>query len=352
MDKGSNALLRAWSRREDLGGELWQAHKVTSAPEVSAGTLRRVADARGRAAWHIPGLDTPIATTAVDAFAIEERVAMLATRSIKTSSKLALLDLAIRCMDLTTLEGVDTRGRVEALCSRAIRPLPGDASVPSVAAVCVYPEMVSVAVHKCRGTGVKVASVAGAFPSGLSSIEVRLADIRAAVADGADEIDIVLNRSAFLSGDYARAFDDIASSVEAAGHAHVKTILETGELGSLQAVREASMLAMAAGSHVIKTSTGKIGTSATPPVALCMAESIRDFHDATGTMVGLKLAGGIRTAKQAWQYLVLINETLGADWMHPDYFRFGASSLLNDVLLQLGKERTGRYQRLDYLPVD
>jgi len=320
--------------------------------ESVTGTLRRTSDARGRTAWQIPGLDTPIASASVDAYAIEDRVAMLATRSIKTTSKVALLDLSIRCMDLTTLEGVDTPGRVEALCARAIRPMPGDPTIPSVAAVCVYPEMVPVAVNRVRGTTVKVASVAGAFPSGLSSLEVRLIDIRNAVDAGANEIDIVLNRSAFLSGDFSRAFDDIAASVEAAGEAHVKTILETGELGSLQAVRDASMLAMAAGSHVIKTSTGKIGTSATPPVALCMAEAIRDFRDATGRMVGLKLAGGIRTAKQAWQYLVLINETLGADWMHPDYFRFGASSLLNDVLLQIGKERTGRYQRPDYLPVD
>ncbi|MFP4511712.1 MAG: deoxyribose-phosphate aldolase [Acidimicrobiales bacterium] len=281
----------------------------------------------------------------VDAVGLEERAAALGARSIKTSSKLAALDLAIRCIDLTTLEGTDTPGKVTALCAKAVRPDPTMAGIPPVAAVCVYPELVPVAAGAVHGTGVRVASVAGSFPAGLGPLEVRLAEIRSAVESGADEIDIVLNRSAFLSGRYQQAFDQIAASKEACGPAHLKVILETGELGSYDQVRRASMLAMVAGADFIKTSTGKIGTNATPPTALCMAEAIRDFADQTGRAVGLKLAGGIRTAKQSWQYLVLIQETLGADWLTPERFRLGASSLLNDVLMQIAKLRTGAYQR-------
>lgn len=281
----------------------------------------------------------------VDAVGLEERAAALGARSIKTSSKLAALDLAIRCIDLTTLEGTDTPGKVTALCAKAVRPDPTMAGIPPVAAVCVYPELVPVAAGAVHGTGVRVASVAGSFPAGLGPLEVRLAEIRLAVESGADEIDIVLNRSAFLSGRYQQAFDQIAASKEACGPAHLKVILETGELGSYDQVRRASMLAMVAGADFIKTSTGKIGTNATPPTALCMAEAIRDFADQTGRAVGLKLAGGIRTAKQSWQYLVLIQETLGADWLTPERFRLGASSLLNDVLMQIAKLRTGAYQR-------
>lgn len=283
----------------------------------------------------------------VDEVGLTERAHALRTRSIKRESKAAALILAIRCMDLTTLEGTDTPGRVRALCAKARRPDPSRESVPPVAAVCVYPELVSVAVLELAGTGIGIASVAGAFPSGLLPREVRMAEIRGAVADGATEIDIVLNRSAFLAGRYQEVYEDVAASKEACGSAHLKVILETGELGSYDAVRRASLLAMAAGADFIKTSTGKIGTSATPEVALCMAEAIRDVADQTGRVVGLKLAGGIRTAKQAWHYLVIVGETLGAAWLAPSHFRFGASSLLNDVLMQLGKLETGRYQRPD-----
>jgi deoxyribose-phosphate aldolase len=291
-------------------------------------------------------------TTPVDAVGLEERAAGLGKRSIKRESKLWGLDLAIRCMDLTTLEGMDTPGKVVAMCAKAIRPDPTDPSIPSVAAVCVYPELVPVAKGQLEGSGVKVASVAGAFPSGLSSLRARLEDIRTAVAYGADEIDIVLNRSAFLSGRYRQAFEEIAASKEACGPAHLKVILEAGELGSYDQVRRASILAMAAGADFIKTSTGKIGVSATPSNALCMMEAARDFHRETGRQVGVKVAGGIRTSKQSIHYLVLVYETLGPDWMSPDRFRIGASTLLNDVLMQIQKERTGRYQGTDYFTID
>ena len=285
--------------------------------------------------------------TPTDAVGLTERAAALATRSIKTTAKQAALTLAVRCMDLTTLEGADTPGKVLSLCAKALHPEPTDPSVPPVAAVCVYPEMVAVAAEALAGTPVRVASVAGSFPAGLGPLSVRLAEIAAAVAAGADEIDIVLNRSAFLSGRYRQVFEEVAASKEAAGRAHLKVILETGELGSYDAVRRAAMLAMAAGADFVKTSTGKIGTSATLPVALCMAEAIRDFADAGGREVGLKVAGGIRTAKQSWQYLVVMAETLGEQWLSPDLFRIGASSLLNDVLLQLDRLGSGRYPRPD-----
>jgi len=288
----------------------------------------------------------------VDAHALASRAAELGTRSIKGAAQQAALELTVRCMDLTTLEGSDTPGRVRGLCGRAKHPDPQDPTCPPVAAVCVYPSMVSVAAAATKGSTVKVASVAGAFPSGQSSLANRLEDIRQAVADGADEIDIVIDRGKFLSGRFGECYDEIVAARAACGPAHLKTILEVGELGSFDAIRRASMLAMAAGSDVIKTSTGKIGTSATPPIALCMAEAIRDFGDQTGRAVGLKLAGGIRTTKQAAQYLVIVNETLGAEWLHPDWFRFGASGLLNDVLLQRRFHATGRYSRPSELPVD
>ncbi len=281
--------------------------------------------------------------TAVDEVGIEARAKALATRSIKTRSKRAALHLTIASIDLTTLEGMDTPGKVAALSRKAVRPDPSDPTIPSVAAVCVYPEMVPVAVRHTAGTSVKVASVAGAFPSGQSSLDVRTADIRDAVAAGADEIDIVISRGAFLSGDYHYVFNEIEVQKEACGNAHLKVILETGELGSYDQIRKASMLAMAAGADFIKTSTGKVGVNATMPTALCMAEAIRDYAEQTGESVGLKVAGGIRTAKQAWHYLVLVGETLGQDWLTPDLFRIGASSLLNDALLQLKKLDTGRY---------
>ncbi len=283
----------------------------------------------------------------VDAVGLEARASSLTSRSLKKGTKLAALDLAIRCIDLTTLEGTDTPGKVKALCAKAQRPDPVDREVPPVAAVCVYPELVPTAVAELAGTGIHVASVAGAFPAGLGPLHVRLDEIRWVVQHGADEVDIVLNRGAFLAGDYGRAFDEIAAAKDACGPAHLKVILETGELGSYDQVRRASALSMAAGADFIKTSTGKIGTSATFPTALCMSEAIRDHHDQTGRMVGLKLAGGIRTAKQAWHYLVIVGETLGPAWLDPDWFRLGASTLLNDLLMQRRTRLTGRYQRPD-----
>lgn len=283
----------------------------------------------------------------VDAVGLEARAAALGARSLKRDTKAAALRLAVQCTDFTTLEGVDTPGKVVQLCAKARRPDPGDPSIPPVAAVCIYPELVPVAKAALAGSTVKVASVAGAFPSGLSPLAARLEEIRWVVANGADEVDIVLNRSEFLAGRYGRAFDEITASKEAAGAAHLKVILETGELGSYDQVRRASLLAMAAGADFIKTSTGKIGVSATPASALCMAEAIRDYHRNTGIPVGLKVAGGIRAAKASWQYLVIMAETLGPAWLHPDRFRIGASSLLNDLLMQLRMQRTGAYQSAD-----
>jgi deoxyribose-phosphate aldolase len=290
--------------------------------------------------------------TPVDAVGITERAASLAKRSIKRDSKLWALDLAIRSMDLTTLEGTDTAGKIVAMCAKAVRPDPLDAAIPSVAAVCLYPQLVPVALEALRGTGVHVASVAGGFPSGLGPLDARLAEIRDVAAMGADEIDIVLNRSLFLGGRYARCFEELVAAREAAGSAHLKVILETGELGSFDRVRQASVLAMAAGADFIKTSTGKISTGAELATALCMMEAIRDFFHETGHRVGLKVAGGIRQSKNAIQYLTILYETLGPEWMSPDRFRIGASTLLNDVLMQIGKERTGRYQGPDYFTID
>src|SRR3989440_788951 len=288
----------------------------------------------------------------VDQVGAEERAASLSKRSIKRSSKLWALDLVIRWMDLTTLEGADTPGKVAALCSKAVRPQPGDASVPSVAAVCVYPAMVPPAVAHVRGTGVKVASVATAFPSGQTFTSIKVAETREAVIAGADEIDMVIDRGAFLSGDYQKVYDEIVAIKEACGDAHLKVILETGELGTYDSVRRASVLAMAAGADFIKTSTGKVQPSATLPVSLVMMEAIRDFHRETGRAVGFKPAGGIRTSRQAIAYLVVLYETLGPDWMTPERFRLGASTLLNDVLMQIEKERTGAYQSGDYFTID
>jgi deoxyribose-phosphate aldolase len=288
----------------------------------------------------------------VDAVALEERAATLAKRSIKRESKLQALDLAIRMMDLTTLEGQDTPGKVTALCSKAIRPDPVDPNVPSVAAVCVYPNLVETAAERLRGSGVKVASVATAFPSGQSPTELKVAETRAVVELGADEVDMVIDRGAFHSGRYAKVYDEIVRVKEASGPAHLKVILETGELGTYDNVRRASLLAVAAGADFIKTSTGKISPAATLPVTLCMMEAVRDVHAETGRVIGIKPAGGIRVAKQAVQYLVVLYETLGPEWMTPDLFRFGASSLLNDVLMQIRKEKTGRYQSGDYFTID
>jgi deoxyribose-phosphate aldolase len=288
----------------------------------------------------------------VDQVGAEARAAELARRSIKKASKLWALDLAVRSMDLTTLEGADTPGKIAALCSKAIRPQPADPSIPSVAAVCIYPSLVAEAVRHVRGTAVRVASVATAFPSGQSFLEVKLAETREAVAAGADEIDMVIDRGAFLSGHYQKTYDEIAAIKEACGSAHLKVILETAELGTYDNVRRASILAMAAGADFIKTSTGKVQPAATLPVSLVMMEAIRDFQRETGRLVGFKAAGGIRSAKVAIAYLVLLWETLGGEWMTPDRFRLGASSLLNDVLMQIAKERTGAYQSDDYFTKD
>ncbi len=291
-------------------------------------------------------------TTAVDAVGLEERAASLGKRSIKRESKLWALDLAIRCTDLTTLEGADTAGKVVAMCAKAVRPNPIDPSIPSVAAVCLYPQLVPVALGQLKGTGVRVASVAGGFPSGLGPLDARLREVREVVEMGAHEVDIVLNRSLFLAGRYAQAFEELRAAREAAEGVHLKVILEVGELGSYDRVRQASVLAMAAGADFIKTSTGKLSTGATLPSALCMMEAARDFSRETGRPVGIKVAGGIRRSKQAIQYLVLLYETLGPEWMTPERFRIGASSLLNDVLMQIDKERTGRYQGPDYFTID
>jgi deoxyribose-phosphate aldolase len=288
----------------------------------------------------------------VDAVALEARAGELAKRSIKRESKIFAPDLAIRMIDLTTLEGADTPGKVRALSTKAMQPDPGDPSIPSVAAVCVYPSLVAVARRTLSGSAVHVASVATAFPSGQAPLEVKLADVRAAVEAGADEIDMVIDRSAFLSGRIGQVYDEVVAVKEACGDAHLKVILETGELGTYDAVRRASLIAIAGGADFIKTSTGKVSPAATLPVTLCMLEAIRDVHDETGLVVGMKPAGGIRTAKQAIQYLCVLHETLGPDWLTPDLFRFGASSLLNDVLLQLRKQRTGIYRSPDEFTLD
>jgi deoxyribose-phosphate aldolase len=288
----------------------------------------------------------------VDRVGADARAAGLATRSIKTTAKAWGIDLAIRMVDLTTLEGADTPGKVRALCAKARRPDPTDPSCPSVAAVCVYPSMVPTAKAALDGSGIHLASVATAFPSGQAPLSVKLADTRAAVADGADEIDMVLNRGAFLSGRYLDAFEEIVAVKEACGAAHLKVILETGELQTYDNVRRASWLAMLAGADFIKTSTGKITPAATPPVTLVMLEAVRDFQATTGRQVGVKPAGGIRTSKDALRYLVLVNETAGDDWLDPAWFRFGASTLLNDLLLQRSKLATGRYSGPDYVTLD
>jgi deoxyribose-phosphate aldolase len=288
----------------------------------------------------------------VDQVAVEERAGTLARRSIKREAKLFALDLAVRMMDLTTLEGADTPGKVAALSSKAIRPDPADPTVPPVAAVCVYPDLIAVARERVAGTGVNVASVATAFPSGRSPVDLKVEEARRAAELGADEIDMVIDRGALLAGSYAKVYEEVRQVKEAIGGVHLKVILETGELGTYDNVRRASLLAIAGGADFIKTSTGKVQPAATLPVTLVMLEAVRDVHAETGKKVGVKAAGGIRHAKQAVQYLVLVNETLGPEWLTPDLFRFGASSLLNDVLLQIRKEKTGRYQSPDYFTLD
>jgi deoxyribose-phosphate aldolase len=285
----------------------------------------------------------------VDQVGAEARAASLATRSIKTTAKAWAIDTAISMVDLTTLEGADTPGKVRSLCAKAIRP---DADAPSVAAVCVYPDLVETAVDALRGSDVGVASVATAFPSGRAALATKLQDVRDAVAAGATEIDMVIDRGAFLSGRYLQVFDEIVATKAECGDAHLKVILETGELVTLDNARRASWLALMAGGDFIKTSTGKVTPAAAPPVALVMLEAVRDFDAATGERRGVKLAGGIRTAKDAVRYLVMVNEVAGDAWLTAALFRFGASSLLNDLLLQRHKLVTGAYDGPDYVTVD
>jgi deoxyribose-phosphate aldolase len=323
------------------------AHRTDTLALERADRLVREWDGRAGSLGSVLGRVTP-----VDQVGVEERVESLRRRSIKRESKLWALDLAIRMMDLTTLEGKDTPGKVRALCNKGIRPQPGDPTIPSVAAICIYPSLIPEAKEALAGSTVKVASVATAFPSGQTFRDIKLAETKAAVAAGADEIDMVIDRGAFLAGDYVTVFEEIVDVKEAAGGAHLKVILETGELETYDNVRRASVLAMAAGADFIKTSTGKVTPAATVPVTLVMLEAIRDFERATGRQVGMKPAGGIRTAKEAIHYLVVLYETLGPRWMTPDWFRFGASSLLNDVLMQIEKERTGHYQAADHFTID
>lgn len=292
-------------------------------------------------------------TLPVDQVGVEERVSRLNKRSIKKESKLHGLKLALSMIDLTTLEGKDSEGKVRQLCSKARQPFaPLKDELPTVAAVCVYPNMVSTAKKALEGTRIKVASVATAFPSGMSQMNVKLDDTRFAVDQGADEIDMVISRGEFLKGNYSFVFDEIAAIKEACGDAHLKVILETGELETYENVRKASDIAMYAGADFIKTSTGKVSPAATQPVTLVMLEAIRDFYQKTGKMIGMKPAGGIRKAKQALQYLVLVNETLGEKWLTPVWFRFGASSLANDLLMQIVKQKTGVYQSSYYFSED
>jgi deoxyribose-phosphate aldolase len=288
----------------------------------------------------------------VDQVGVEARAATLATRSIKTTAKAFALDLAIRMIDLTTLEGQDTPGKVRALCAKGRRPDPTDPSCPPVAAICVYGDLVPTAVDALAGSTIHIAAVATAFPSGRAPLDIKLADAKAAVAAGADEIDMVIDRGAFLAGRYLDVYDDIVATKQACGGAHLKVILETGELATYDNVRRASWLAMLAGADFIKTSTGKVSPAATLPVTLVMLEAVRDFRRQTDRQVGVKAAGGIRVAKDAVRYLVLVNEVAGDDWLSPDWFRFGASSLLNDLLMQRQKLTTGRYAGPDYFTLD
>ncbi|HRH67335.1 MAG TPA: deoxyribose-phosphate aldolase [Bacteroidia bacterium] len=288
----------------------------------------------------------------IDQVGVEERIARLTKRSIKKESKVTALKLALSMVDLTTLEAKDTPGKVRQLCTKAMHPHAAFPGIPTVAAVCVYPNLVRVAKETLAGSRVKVAAVATAFPSGMSTRKVKIEETKWAVNEGADEIDMVISRGHFLAGDYNFVFDEIAAVKGACGDAHLKVILETGELSTLDNVRVASDLAMNAGADFIKTSTGKIQPAATLPVTLVMLEAIRDFYYATGKKIGMKPAGGIATSKLALNYLVVLRETLGYDWLNPDMFRFGASALANDLLMQIVKEETGVYQSLDYFSKD
>ena len=288
----------------------------------------------------------------IDQIGTQERVARLFSRSIKKESKVQALHLALSMIDLTTLEGKDSSGKVKHLCYKASHLHDSFSGLPNVAAICVYPTMVPVAKKALEGTGINVASVATAFPSGMADLQAKLDEVKSVVEDGADEVDMVISRGEFLRGEYEYVSDEIAQVKEACGNAHLKVILETGELVTLDNVRLASDLAMEAGADFIKTSTGKVSPAATPSVVLTMLEAIKDYQIKTGKKIGMKPAGGIGTAKQAVQYLVMIKETLGNDWLSPDLFRFGASSLANDVLMQIVKQSTGHYQSKDYFSID
>jgi deoxyribose-phosphate aldolase len=315
---------------------------LTDTPVIAGSSLREVL--RG-----LPG---------VDQVGAEARAAMLASRSIKTTAKAWALDAAISMIDLTTLEGQDTPGKVRALCAKARHPDPADPTAPQVAAVCVYPDLAGLAAAEVKGTGIHVASVATGFPSGRTSLDIKLTETRYAIDAGADEVDMVIDRGAFLAGDYQLVFDEIAAIQAACGNqAHLKVILETGELVTLDNVRRASWLAMLAGADFIKTSTGKVTPAATLPVTLVMLEAVRDWWAATGgpaggQRIGVKPAGGIRTAKDAVRYIVLVHETAGDDWLDARLFRLGASSLLSDLLMQRARMETGRYWSPDYVTVD
>jgi deoxyribose-phosphate aldolase len=319
------------------------AARLTSLADVTA------SDAALRRFLHgLPG---------VDAVGLEGRAATLGTRSIKTTAKAYAIDLAISMIDLTTLEGADTPGKVRSLCAKGVHPDPTDRTVPQVAAICVYSDMAGIAKEALAGSGVHVASVATAFPSGRAAMPVKLADTADAVAAGADEIDMVIDRGAFLSGRYLEVFEEIRAVRQACTRpdgtsAHLKVIFENGELSTYDNIRRCSWLAMLAGADFIKTSTGKVAVNATMPNTLLMLEAVRDFRATTGVQVGVKPAGGIRTSKDAIKYLVMVNETAGDDWLSPDWFRFGASSLLNDLLMQRQKLTTGRYSGPDYVTVD
>jgi len=288
----------------------------------------------------------------IDEVGVEERVARFNTRSIKKESKNFALRLALSMVDLTTLEGMDSPGKVRQLCRKAMNPLPGREDIPRVAAVCVYPNFIAIAKKELLGTGVNVASVATAFPSGHATLAAKIDEVTFCVDQGADEIDMVISRGEFLKGNYQLTFDEVAAIKEACGQAHLKVILETGELRTLENVRKASDIAMAAGADFIKTSTGKVVPAATQPVTLVMLEAIRDYYYATGKKIGMKPAGGIRDSKTALRYLVMVKETLGADWLNPHMFRFGASVLANDLLMQITKQETGVYSSADYFSKD
>ncbi|MFT5496122.1 MAG: deoxyribose-phosphate aldolase [Kiritimatiellia bacterium] len=299
-----------------------------------------------------PAFSSTPSSPAIDRVGVYERCARFRTRSIKNASKLEALKMVLSMIDLTTLEGKDTPGKVRQLCYKAMHPHDRLADIPTVAAICVYPTLVGVAKKALAGSKINVASVATAFPSGQDSLKNRIADTKLAVNQGADEIDMVISRGRFLAGEYNFTFDEVAAIKEACGEAHLKVILETGELETFDQVRKASDIAMYAGADFIKTSTGKVQPAASMEVTLVMLHAIRDFYYATGTMIGMKPAGGISNSKLAIHYLVMLRETLGQAWMNSTWFRFGASTLANDVLMQLVKQQTGTYQSLDYFSND